>query len=63
MGRRPSATTIYALRTTMERIENAPDLAPDAPLTELKRDLLRRIVALDSRPESPDQIASAPDDV
>jgi hypothetical protein len=68
MGRRPSARTVNTLRTTIEQLENAPDVAPDAPVPELKRVLLRRIADLDSEPEtlveSPlNQMEPTPDEV
>jgi hypothetical protein len=68
MGRRPLARTVDTLRTTIRELENAPDLAPDAPVIELKHALLSRIVDLDSVPETvaespPNQEEPARDDV
>ena len=62
------ARTVNTLRTTIRELENAPDLAPDAPVIELKHALLCRIVDLDSGPETvpespPNQAELAPDDV
>ena len=59
------ARTVNTLRATIRELENAPDLAPDAPVIELKRALLCRIVDLDSVPETvaespPNQAESAP---
>lgn len=67
MGRRPLARTVNTLRTTIMELENAPDHAPEAAVTELKRVLISRFAALDAGPETPDetpnQIVSAPDNV
>jgi hypothetical protein len=68
MGRRPLARTVNTLRTTIMELENASDLSPDAPVIELKRALLSRIVDLDSGPEAvaespPNQAEPAPDEV
>ncbi|HUD13128.1 MAG TPA: hypothetical protein VMQ56_05675 [Terracidiphilus sp.] len=62
------AKTVNTLRTTIREIENAPDLAPDAPVIELKHALLCRIVDLDSGSETvaespPNQAEPASDDV
>jgi DNA-binding XRE family transcriptional regulator len=62
------ARTVDTLRTTIMELEKGPDLSPDAPVIELKRALLCRIVDLDSGPETvaespPNQAEPAPDDV
>jgi hypothetical protein len=63
MNSRPSVGLIDVLRSTISRLERAPDIGPDDPaVITLKRILLRRIADIQEEPvqEQPTSQTEAP---